>query len=85
MLPSISQEKRTDIKTQQSATIILPANKGNSTTVVNKLKYEVKISRPNTSQALAGPSGIRARWGIETNGRFEAEKTLASAGPPLGG
>ena len=35
--------------------------------------------------ALAGPSGIRARWGIKINGRFEAEMPLTLAGPPSGG
>ena len=35
--------------------------------------------------ALAGLSGIRAGWGIETNGRFEAERPTALARPPLGG
>ena len=39
----------------------------------------------NTSLALAGPSGIRAGWGIEINGRFEAERPPPSAGPPSGG
>ena len=34
---------------------------------------------------LAGPSGIRVRWGIETNGRFETEKPPTSVGPPSGG
>ena len=34
---------------------------------------------------LAGPSGIRVGWGIETNGRFEAEKPPTSIGPPSGG
>ena len=34
---------------------------------------------------LAGPSGIRVGWVIEINGRFEAERPPASAGPPLGG
>ena len=39
----------------------------------------------DTSLALAGPSGIRAGWGIETNGRFEAERPPTLAGPPSGG
>ncbi len=34
---------------------------------------------------IAGLSGIRAGWGIEINGRFEAERPPASAGPPSGG
>ena len=34
---------------------------------------------------LAGPSGIRVGWGIETNGRFEAERLSTSVGPPSGG
>ena len=34
---------------------------------------------------LAGPSGIRVGWGIETNGRFEAERPPTSVGPPSGG
>ena len=34
---------------------------------------------------LAGPSGIRVGWGIETNGRFKAERPPVSVGPPLGG
>ena len=38
-----------------------------------------------TYPALAGPSGIRAGWGIEINGRFEAERPLTSAGPLSGG
>ena len=38
-----------------------------------------------TYPAFAGPSGIRAGWGIETNGRFEAERPSALAGPPSGG
>ena len=37
-----------------------------------------------TSLALAGPSGIRAGWGIETNGRLVAERPPASAWAPLG-
>ena len=36
-----------------------------------------------TYLALAGPSGIRAGWGIEINGKFEVESPPASAGPPL--
>ena len=36
-----------------------------------------------TSMAFAGPSGIRAGWGIEINGRFEAERPPASSGQPL--
>ena len=39
----------------------------------------------NTSLAFAGPSGIRIRWGIEINGRFEAERPPALAGLPSGG
>ena len=39
----------------------------------------------NTYLALAGQFGIRAGWGIEINGRFEAEKPSASVGPPSGG
>ena len=39
----------------------------------------------DTSLAFAGPSGIRAGWGIETNGKFEAERPPASIGPPSGG
>ena len=39
----------------------------------------------STNLALAGPSGICARWGIETYGRFEAERLPSSAGPPSGG
>ena len=38
-----------------------------------------------TSPAFTGPSGIRAGWGIETNGRFDAEKLPALAMPPSGG
>ena len=38
-----------------------------------------------TSLAFAGPSGIRAGWGIEINGRFEAERPPASAEPPSSG
>ena len=34
---------------------------------------------------LAGPFGIRVGWGIETNGRFEAERPPTSVGPPSGG
>ena len=34
---------------------------------------------------LAGPSGIRVGWGIETNGIFEAERPPTSVGPPSGG
>ena len=34
---------------------------------------------------LAGPSGIRVGWGIETNGRFETERPPTSVGPPSGG
>ena len=34
---------------------------------------------------LEGPSGIRVGWGIETNGRFEAERLPTSVGPPSGG
>ena len=32
----------------------------------------------------AGPFGIRVGWGIETNGRFEAERLPTSVGPPSG-
>ena len=28
------------------------------------------------------PSGLRVGWGIEINGRFEAERPPTSAGPP---
>ena len=38
-----------------------------------------------TSPAFAGLSGIRAGWGIEINGRFEAERLPVSAGPPSAG
>ena len=38
----------------------------------------------NNSPAFAGSSGIRAGWGIEINGIFEAEKPPASAGPQSG-
>ena len=38
-----------------------------------------------TSLALAGPSGIRAGWGIEINGRYEAKRLPVSAGLPSGG
>ena len=34
---------------------------------------------------LAGPSGIRVGWGIETNCRFEAKRPPTSVGPPSGG
>ena len=34
---------------------------------------------------MAGSSGIRARWAIKINGRFEAERLPASSGPPSGG
>ena len=34
---------------------------------------------------LAGPSGIHVGWGIETNGRFEAEKPPTSVESPSGG
>ena len=34
---------------------------------------------------LAGSSGIRDGWVIEINGRFEAERPPASAGPPSHG
>ena len=34
---------------------------------------------------LAGPSGIRVGWVIETNGRLEAEILPTSVGPPSGG
>ena len=34
---------------------------------------------------MAGPSGIRAGWAIEFNGRFEAERPPSSAGPPSAG
>ena len=33
---------------------------------------------------LARLSGIRVGWGIETNGRFEAERPPSSVGPPSG-
>ena len=39
----------------------------------------------NTSLAFAGPSDIRVRWGIKINGRFEAKRLPALAGPPSGG
>ena len=38
-----------------------------------------------TSLVLAGPSGIRVRWGIEINGRFAAERPPSLAGPHSGG
>ena len=38
-----------------------------------------------TSPALAGPSGIRAGWGIEINDRFEAERSPSSAVASSGG
>ena len=38
-----------------------------------------------SSLALAGASGIRAGWGIEINGRFEAERPQSSIEPPSGG
>ena len=38
------------------------------------------MSEIDISLALAGPSGIRAGWGIEINGRFDAKRP-----PPLGG
>ena len=41
-----------------------------------------KEDLPLSYLALAGPSGIRAGWGIEINGRFEAESPPASARPP---
>ena len=34
---------------------------------------------------LAGPSGIRVGWAIETNGRFDAERPPTSVGPTSGG
>ena len=42
-------------------------------------------SIPFAYPALAGPSGIRAGWGIEINGRFEAERPPALNGPPSRG
>ena len=39
----------------------------------------------NTYLAFAGSSDIRVGWGIEVNGRFEAERPPASAGPPSDG
>ena len=41
--------------------------------------------QPQIYLALAGPSGIRAGWGIEINERFEVKRPLPSAEPPLGG
>ena len=43
------------------------------------------ILNSNTYMAFAGPSGIRAGWGIEISGRFEAARPPASVGLPLGG
>ena len=43
------------------------------------------MANPTRYPAFAGPSGIRVEWGIEINGRFEAERPPASVGPPLGG
>ena len=40
--------------------------------------------RLHTYLGFAGPSGIHVGLGIEMNGRFEAERPPASAGPPLG-
>ena len=34
---------------------------------------------------MNGPSGIRVGWGIEINGRFEAERLPTSVGQPSGG
>ena len=39
----------------------------------------------STFPVFAGPSGIRAGCDIENNGRFEAERPPALAGPPLDG
>ena len=36
-------------------------------------------------ERVVGPSGICVGWGIEINGRFEAERPPTSVGPPSGG
>ena len=55
--------------------------------VVSEFEFQVCYDIHFTYLALAGPSGISAVWGIEINGRFEAERplALASAGPHSGG
>ena len=50
-----------------------------------KQKCLLYIRTINTSPAFVRLSGIRAGWGIEINGRFEAERPPASAGPPSEG
>ena len=62
--------------------------KGTKNLSQSRPKSNVNERLLNTLQislAFAGPSGIRARWGIEINGRFEAERPPASAGPPSDG
>ena len=41
--------------------------------------WGIRSTPSDTYPALAGPSGILAGWGIEINGRFEAEMPPASA------
>ena len=50
-----------------------------------ELIHNCSVQTQDTYPIFAGPSGIRAGWGIEINGRFEAERPPALAGPPLGG
>ena len=58
--------------------------KGRKRYRLKRCEYNNEDLDKSISLALAGPSGIRAGWGIEINGRFEAERSPASAGPPSG-
>ena len=52
------------------------------TLLVVKVYFHWNVYLPGL---LAGPSGIGVGWGIETNGRFEAERPPTLVGPPSGG
>ena len=60
-------------------------NKITNKLVVNKSYIYIYIYIYIYDLTLSAPSVIRARWGIEINGRFEAERPSASAQPPSGG
>ena len=54
--------------------------------VLYKARYKIlNTLMTYTFPGFAESFGIRARWGIEINGRFEAERPPVSAGPSSGG
>ena len=69
-----SNEKRTKIKNAKNQVWWLE---------LSTLDYTIKYC--HTSPAFAGLSGIHVGWGIEINGKFEAERPPATTGLPSGG